>query len=295
MGTVFKKWITRLLPAGAEVSIRRRRATPKELKRNPGQATVVETVATWRGRNGKERTALVVVAEDGSNRIKVETKVFYAKYRDGHGQVQVVATGCRDKEVAERKLKQLESVAEKVRIGALTQSDLETSGHNRTPLPIHVADYISYLKRNGRHPDRIKTTEKRLLEIFEGCHFERLQDLKPDPVCVWLDEESGKNRSPSVLNGYVEAVVAFGYWLAGKRINGRRSNTLGEKRLLQNPFAGIGRFDDKSDRRRQRRALSELELRKLLYVARWRPLAEFGRLSKPGEAPDKNPGKATKA
>ncbi|MFO0264005.1 MAG: site-specific integrase, partial [Planctomycetota bacterium] len=69
-------------------------------------------MATWRGRNGKERTALVVVAEDGSNRIKVETKVFYAKYCDGLGQVQVVATGCRDKEVAERKLKQLESVAE---------------------------------------------------------------------------------------------------------------------------------------------------------------------------------------
>jgi integrase len=39
----------------------------------------------------------------------------------------------------------------------------------------------------------------------------------------------------------------------------------------------IGKADEKTDRRRQRRAMTEAELVKLLEVARWRPLAEYGR------------------
>jgi integrase len=79
------------------------------------------------------------------------------------------------------------------------------------------------------------------------------------------------------LNGYIESIVAFGYWLTGKRVVGKRSHQQGEKRLAENPFAGIGRFDIKSDRRRTRRALTEADLNRLLFVIRWRPLAEFGR------------------
>ncbi len=49
------------------------------------------------------------------------------------------------------------------------------------------------------------------------------------------------------------------------------------QRLTQNPFSDVPRADPKTDRRHQRRALTETELRLLLTVARLRPLAEYGR------------------
>jgi integrase len=46
------------------------------------------------------------------------------------------------------------------------------------------------------------------------------------------------------------------------------------RRLLSNPFADVPRADAKVDRRRQRRALTEDELIRLLNVARRRPLVD---------------------
>ena len=48
-------------------------------------------------------------------------------------------------------------------------------------------------------------------------------------------------------------------------------------RLTANPFARLHKLDEADDTRRQRRALTADELRRLLTVARLRPVAEFGR------------------
>ena len=50
-----------------------------------------------------------------------------------------------------------------------------------------------------------------------------------------------------------------------------------ESRLVGNPFAGVPKADEKADRRRTRRSMTEEELNHLLFVALWRPLAEYGR------------------
>jgi len=45
-------------------------------------------------------------------------------------------------------------------------------------------------------------------------------------------------------------------------------------RLATNPFTRIGKANEKADRRRQRRAMTEAELLRLLDAARRRPLLE---------------------
>ncbi|MBX3416741.1 MAG: tyrosine-type recombinase/integrase [Pirellulaceae bacterium] len=274
MGSIKKKTVTRPLPPNAKLAERR------------NKAKAVELVATWTDRTGKKQTGVVLTTPDGSQRVRMRAATWTIKYRDGAGIVREVATGCRDKQAALAKLSELESTADKIKIGALTEQDLDFGRHNRTPIVEHVADYIDYLRQERKHPDRIKTTERRLLELCTACQFERLPDLQADRVTGWINTQSADvhrgteivaGRSPAVLNGYIEAIVAFGYWLAGKRVRGKKSNQLGEKRLGQNPFAGIGRLNVKTDRRRKRRALSESELQRLLFVARWRPLAEYGR------------------
>jgi len=267
------------MPTGAVVSTRRRRATLKELRQDATRQTITEQVATWRDRTGEKRTAVVIVGVDGSQRVRVESETYYAEYRDGGGLVQVVSTCCRDKQAAQTRLTELERTADKVRSGTLVAAELKTADHNKTPTTKHIADYIEYLKSKGTHRDRVKTTETRLKELVAVCGFDTLRELNADALLGWLSTEQAAGRSLSVLNGYIAAAVAFGYWLTGKRSTKNRSNQLGEKRLMLNPFAGVGKFDERADRRRERRAMTEQELRRLLYVARWRPIAEYGRES----------------
>ena len=75
-------------------------------------------------------------------------------------------------------------------------------------------------------------------------------------------------------NSYLVALRTFCNWCVER------------DRLPFNPLAKLDRADERSDRRRQRRALTAAELSRLLIVARLRPLAEFGRetASKPNVA-----------
>src|SRR5690606_22479738 len=117
MGAIFKKTVTRPLPAGATTKERRRRATAKELRQDPATATVRETVASWTDRSGKRQTAVVVAGSDGSLRIRTEAATYTAKYRDVDGVVREVATGCRDAGAARTMLAELERTAERIRSG----------------------------------------------------------------------------------------------------------------------------------------------------------------------------------
>ena len=68
-------------------------------------------------------------------------------------------------------------------------------------------------------------------------------------------------------NTYRAAAVAFCNWC------------METSRLLVNPLAKVAKAAEGTDPRRQRRAMTEDELRRLLDVARRRPLAEYGRLT----------------
>ena len=91
----------------------------------------------------------------------------------------------------------------------------------------------------------------------------------------WLhDTVVTEGRSASVYNGYVAVWKAFGNWLAGKRKNGRKFHWNGDKRILKSPFCGLALRDEREDRRRVARSLTENELRRLLDAAARRPLED---------------------
>ncbi|NMC18969.1 MAG: site-specific integrase, partial [Thermogutta sp.] len=71
--------------------------------------------------------------------------------------------------------------------------------------------------------------------------------------------------SARTRNEYRGALSSFAAWLEK---NGR---------LLRNPFRTLPAANVKADRRRERRALTPDEAGRLLYAARWRSLAEYGR------------------
>jgi len=263
MASVYRKTVTRKLPANAELFTRKG-----------------ERMARWKDRSGKRQTAPVVEGRDGSLRIRTEAGTYTAKYRDGSGIIQETATGCRSKDAAIAVLNELTGRADKVRSGIRTQTEDAIVDHQHTPLAEHIAAYIAYLRGRKVNAQRIQTTESRLTEAAKVCGFRRLADLNADRLDGWLAEQHSVGRSAAVVNGYRDVWQAFGYWCAGKRktAQGKWSFT-GEKRVTSNPFTALYGADVKSDRRRRRRAMTEAELQRLLYVARLRPLAELGRLT----------------
>ncbi len=267
MAAVYKKTYTKPLPPDAEVFSRKG-----------------EQFARWKDAKGRTRVASVTIPQSGKHagtmRIIVEAGTYTAKYRTGAGHVVEAATGCRSKDGALSVLKQLSDRAEKVRAGVLTQSESAAADHQRTPVAEHFDGYIEHLKSKEADPRYVGMVRAQLDRLAAECCFDRLGDLNATAVERWLVLRHAEGMSAATRNHYRKALVGFGNWCCRT------------ERLMSNVVADLPRADAEADRRRQRRALTEHELGKLLKVARLRPVAEFGR-AKVTLPPDECKGRRT--
>jgi integrase len=245
MGTVFKKQVTRPLPDGAEIIIRKG-----------------ERLARWKDRRGKARTALLTAGRDGAERIVTESPFFIAKYRDGAGLVREVATGCRDETAARQMLADLERKAELVKAGVMTTAENAVSGHQETALAEHFAAYVEALAARGTTRKYQVDCRLYLDRLARECALSRLADIDRTTLECWIGQQAKAGKSARTRNAYQEALVAFCNWCVQTR------------RLAHNPLDGMTWANVKADPRRQRRAMTEPELMSLLLVARERPLLD---------------------
>ena len=244
MGSIYKKAVTRPLPADAEIIVRQR-----------------ERLARWRGRDGKLKTAVVITGPNGTDRIREESSTFYAKHRDGSGIVVEVPTGCRTTDAARQVLADLKKQAERVRSGLLTSAEARTAEHFKGPIGSHLDAYITSLEASGASPKHIGETRRVLNRVFNECGFGSLGDLERSAVEHWLNRRRQEKASGRTRNIDLTHLIAFGNWCVANA------------RLTLNPFCGIPKANE-AETRRRRRAMTEEELTRLLDVARHRPLLE---------------------
>jgi hypothetical protein len=255
MASVFKPTVTKPLPTGAELFTRKG-----------------EQFARWKDAKGRTRTEPVTIPAKGKHagtpRIIFDSTTYIAKYRDGAGLVRKVSTGCHDETAARSVLQELVNRAERVKANVLTVVEDAISGHQDTSLPEHFTAYIAHLEAKGTTAEHRGNVRRCLDRLAKNCDWTRLNALCRDKLEQWLVERAndkgpdGKKLAMSARtrNTYHAAIVAFANWC------------LRSKRLAVNPFAGMSKADENADRRRQRRALTEAELVKLLETARRRPL-----------------------
>ncbi len=253
MGTVFKKQTTRPLPIGAELFTK------------GGQR-----FARWKPKKGRTRTAKVTTGRDGSERIVTQSATYTANFRDGEGFVREVATRCRDEDAARSVLGELERRSELVKSGVITTAEDAIAVHQHTPLTDHLSDYINSMEASGLSESHVTGTKRLVTRLIDNLSFRRLADIRPEAVERWLAQQAvGTKEKPGMAartrNSYLVAMRGFLNWCIER------------DRLSINPLTKLDRADERSDQRRQRRALTEAELSRLLIVARLRPLAEFGR------------------
>ncbi len=248
MGSIFKKTVTRPLPNGAEMFTK-----------------AGEQFAKWKPAKGKTRTAKVTTGQDGSPRILDESGTYIAKFRDGSGYVCEVSTGCRDLDAARSILSKLERRAELVKSEVLTTAEAATADHQTTPVADHFAVYLDHLRAKGTSARHVADTQRLAEQVFRDSRCGTLRDIHREAVEGWLAVRFHDGMGARTRNSYLQAVRGFCGWCVQT------------ERFSVNPLARIAKADEKCDRRRQRRAMTEPELLKLLEVARLRPLAEYGR------------------
>jgi len=269
MGSVFKPFVTRPLPEGARIVTR---------KGKP--------VAEWLDANGKKRQAPATAGDPP--RLRERAGTYTAQFKDGAGVVRRVPTGCKSLDAARAVLADLEARAEKVKAGIVTQAEANVAEHADTPVTGHVDAYVAALARKrgrGAHrtvsPVHVDNVDRTLRLALGECGFRWLRDLHRDAVERWVHrllelpddavlDADGNVVTPArpaarTINAKLATLTAWGNWLVESG------------RLTANPFARLRKLDEADDVRRQRRALTADELRRLLAVARLRPVAEHGR------------------
>ena len=245
MGSLRKKTYTKPLPANAELFVRKG-----------------EQFARWEDKAGKKKTAPTTTGRDDSLRIVLKSRYWLAKFRDGSGVEKEVSTGCKDKAAAQTKLTKFERQAELVRSGVVTAAEQSIAAHQAKSIAQHIQDYLKHLRgRSGSEKYR-SSVEACLERLVSECGFRKLADIDVERLEQWLLDAEDAGLGPRTRNRYRSAVVALAGWCV-------KSGRLSANKLTALPVA-----NEKADRRRQRRALDESEISRLLDAAERRPLIE---------------------
>jgi integrase len=261
----------------------------------PGGAKIVtrdgKRVAEWIDGSGKKRRAPVNGPRAKRPGIQERATTYTAQYRDGNGVVRRVPTECKSLAAARAVLSDLESRAEKVKSGVVTQAEADVAEHADTAIVEHIDAYVAALAcKRGKgarvkvSPQHVENVNRTLRAAVQECGFKRLRDLRREAVERWvarlidlpaeavLDDGgslvAAARPSARTINAKLVILTAWGNWLVRSQ------------RLATNPFerlrAEVG-LDEEDDVRRCRRALTAEELGRLVTVARLRPVAEYGR------------------
>ncbi len=247
MASIFKKQTTRPVPSGLEI-----------FNKDGGTFARIK-----KGTKGKTKIVPVTTGEDGSPRIVTESATWYAKFRDAAGVVRVVATGCRDKQAAEHKLRELTNQAERVKVGIIRPEEFEQARFADSPLEPFIAEYESHLIADEVSTMYRKNVLGGLRRVVADCKFQWLKDLNANPIVNWLADQVRAGMSARARNHYRDSLIVFGNWCVDHK-----------KCLAVNPFTRLPKADRKADPRRPSRALTDDELQRLLKVACERPLNE---------------------
>jgi len=109
---------------------------------------------------------------------------------------------------------------------------------------------VTWSDRDGKK----QTSERYLEKDCDGCGFRWLRDLNAEALRKWLRSHS--EMGAATYNWHSPVWSAFGSWLCGWRLDGRRKAQTGDRRLTLHAFAGFGKKHDQDTRRRVARALT---------------------------------------
>ncbi len=231
----------------------------------PKAATITEkngkAVARWKSR-GKWHTAEVTEDADGTRTVSVETGTYFARYRDHTGRTVERSTGCREETTARQKLARWEKETEQITSGILDATDLDTARASAGPIEPQLEAYEAALTARDVGDVYKANALRAVRRLAAELGFDTVRDIRRERIEQWLAEAIAAGMGARTRNYYRDAMSRFANWL---RDNGR---------LAAHDLNRLPKADERSDPRRQRRALTSDEINRLLDVAATRPLLD---------------------
>jgi integrase len=159
--------------------------------------------------------------------------------------------GVREKQNAERLKIQFIIKLEKELVG-IAPSELEITNAHLSLFEL-VEEYRDDLHALKRGDEYVKTTCQQVTTIAKDCCWMRVSDIKADGFTRWRSRNG--QRSPRTLNLYLASLKAFLNWL------------IRTGRLESNLLDLVANVKTTNDIRRERRAFTDTEIRRLLTIA----------------------------
>ncbi len=183
-----------------------------------------------------------------------KNKPWLIEYRDADGN-RAYARGFTDKGLTEQLAAKLENEVMLRRRGMIDPAQERTLAIKQGPIGEHLNAFERSL--DNTTPKHRKLTMTRVRRLVEASDAKTLGDLDAERVEealkeVRLEEDLGART----YNHYLQAIDEFGKWLVSS------------KRLPSNPVAGIDRLNAETDVRHKRRALTPVEVARLVRAAR---------------------------
>ncbi len=206
---------------------------------------------------------------DGNSEKHVCPK-WYVDFTDASGRLRRMP-GFTDKRATEAYANELQRKVDREKAGIIDNESVELSQELTAKIDRHIGAYKTHLQATGVSAAHLYETERRLRRIVDDCEFDRLSEIRAEPVQRWCtqqltgqrsDDGRPKGMGPRTINTYMSSLRAFVRWC------------IADRRMASDPLVTLSTLDESADVRRVRRALTEYELSRLLDVAEHRPLLD---------------------
>ena len=189
---------------------------------------------------------------------------WYMQWFDHNGQRQTKCSKTTDKSVAERIAAKHESDAALRRDGVINTAIERFGLEERRPITEHLAEFQTDLSAKQNTPKHVRTTVQHVKAILAETNGQFISDLTGAQVMSAIDAirragnhrvKAADNRTPLSLrtcNAHLRSIKSFTRWLWH------------ERRTPDDLLVGLKAFNEETDRRHERRALSVEEINYLL-------------------------------
>lgn len=229
----------------------------------PEGARVTGKKVEWISR-GKKLSGVLT----SSGRVRCQSDKWLAKYADENGKQKSISTGTSDKAEAMRILVKHENDVTRIKAGVMSRDEITQAQVALSPIAKVVDRFETSMISNGRVKKHIKETIRNINTVFDSisCNFKTLSEIEKTKIESWIAGELTKStpNTPRTINSYVASVRSFLSWCVEN------------KYIVSNPLKKIKKLNEEIGRKKNRRSLTEDELKRLFEIVHVRKYRKKG-------------------
>jgi integrase/recombinase XerD len=184
-------------------------------------------------------------------RVKSQSKKYWGQFKDAHERLKRVPLSI-DKTAAQAMLNQIVQRAEREKAGLVDP----TEEQRKRLLTDHIREFESYLRNKGVSDRQFVESIAKLRKLVAARKWPRIGDITAGGVLEFLGQLRRDGLSAQTYNNYLTVIKQFTRWLVRDR------------RTPIDPLMHLSKLNVRTDRRHDRRALSQEEFAWLAEAAR---------------------------